>query len=334
MFQNILNTMSTTRGVTFFAALLIILIIVAAPFDAVLGAAEQAITACPTPRSTYDASTLANPTHVAGEVPPPGHGTRDESEINANTLRRIKTEESGPAEACPAVTGSPTACARSIAPLSQHVSSPGTGDDKERGAEVMVPGGGPPRQEQFRGVYDSNRAGLGSSTTKSDDAHRSGSGGRAAGPGVTAKVGTTSLPAPPSPLPPPGSDGAREDEGREEDDKEDEETNGRVVVVVRRPAYLFFWSAALSIVSVGGVGVASVLRAGGGLCPRGARASSHRRWLRSAMVGLAVVSSGGGVGVSAADCTASTVTCCEVAIPKLDPLTTTMIDKNVCNAGT
>jgi hypothetical protein len=95
--------------------------------------------------------------------------------------------------------------------------------------------------------------------------------------------------------------------------------------------YLFFWSAALSIISVGGGGVASVLCAGGGLCPRGARASSHRRWLRSAMIGFAVVSSGGGVGVSAAECTAST--CCNVVIPTLDPSTTTQIDKDVCNQG-
>ena len=200
----------------------------------------------------------------------------------------------------------------------------------------MVPGGGPPRKEQFRGGHDSDRAGLGSSTTKSDDFHRTTTtaaiwcGGRA-GHGVTAKVGTTSLPAPPSPLPPPGSDGAREDEEREEEDKEDENTNGRGVVVVRRPTYLLFWSTVLPIVSIGGVGVASVLRAGGGLCPRGARASSHRRWLRSAMVGLAVVASGG-AGVSAAECTAST--CCNVAIPKLDPLTTTWINSSVCSEGT
>ena len=78
MFQNIHNTMSTMRGVAFFAALLLI---VAAPFDAVLGAAEHVITACP----TYDAPSLANSTHIAGEVPPPGHDTGDESEINANT---------------------------------------------------------------------------------------------------------------------------------------------------------------------------------------------------------------------------------------------------------
>jgi hypothetical protein len=101
-----------------------------------------------------------------------------------------------------------------------------------------------------------------------------------------------------------------------ETEQEEEEENGRVAAVVRRPTYLLFWSTVLSIVSVGGVGVAS--------------ASSHRRWLRSAMIGFAVVSSGGGVGVSAAECTAST--CCEVAIPKL-PLTTTRIGSSVCNQG-
>jgi hypothetical protein len=129
--------------------------------------------------------------------------------------------------------------------------------------------------------------------------------------------------------------------------------------------YLRFLSVVLSIVSAGSVGaVFSALRTGGGLCPRGARASSHRRWLWSAMIGFAAVSSGG-VGVSAAgstwspspspspsnltspspspsnltspspspspECTAST--CCEVAIPKL-PLTATYLDKNVCNQGT
>jgi len=116
-----------------------------------------------------------------------------------------------------------------------------------------------------------------------------------------------------------------------ETEREEGEENRRVVAVVRRPTYLLFWATVLSIVSVGSVGAASVLRTGGVLCPRGARASSHRRWLRSAMIGFAVVSSGGGVGVSAVECTAST--CCEVAIPKL-PSTTTKIDKNVCNQGT
>ena len=57
-----------------------------------------------------------------------------------------------------------------------------------------------------------------------------------------------------------------------------------------------FWSAVLSIVAVGGVGVASVLRAGGELCPRGARNSSHRRsWLWSATIGLTLASSLAGV---------------------------------------
>jgi hypothetical protein len=117
-----------------------------------------------------------------------------------------------------------------------------------------------------------------------------------------------------------------------EKEREKEEESGRVVAVVRRPTYLLFGSTVLSIVSVGSVGVASVLRAaGGGLCPRGARALSRRRWLQSAMICFAVVSSGCGVGVSAAECTANT--CCEVAIPKL-PLTTTTIDSSVCNQGT
>ncbi len=49
------------------------------------------------------------------------------------------------------------------------------------------------------------------------------------------------------------------------------------------------------------------------------------------MVGLAVMSSGG-AGVSAAACTATT--CCNVAIPKLDPLTATRIDSSVCSEGT
>ena len=99
-------------------------------------------------------------------------------------------------------------------------------------------------------------------------------------------------------------------------------------------AFLRVWSAAvLSVVSVAGVGVASVRYAGGSLISHGgACASSHgRRWLRSAMVGLAVMSSGG-AGVSAAACTAST--CCNVAIPKLDPLTTTTIDQSICSEGT
>ena len=57
-----------------------------------------------------------------------------------------------------------------------------------------------------------------------------------------------------------------------------------------------FWSAVLSIVAVGGVGVASVLRAGGELCPRGARNSSRRRsWLWSATIGLTLASSLAGV---------------------------------------
>ena len=37
------------------------------------------------------------------------------------------------------------------------------------------------------------------------------------------------------------------------------------------------------------------------MCPRGARASSHRRWLRSAMVGLALASSLAGVSAGSAD---------------------------------
>jgi hypothetical protein len=49
------------------------------------------------------------------------------------------------------------------------------------------------------------------------------------------------------------------------------------------------------------------------------------------MVGLAVMSSEG-AGVSAAACTA--FTCCNVAIPKLDPLTTTTINSSVCSEGT
>ena len=65
-------------------------------------------------------------------------------------------------------------------------------------------------------------------------------------------------------------------------------------------AFLCVWSAAvLLIISVAGVGVASGRFAGGSLISHGARASSHRRCLlnvRSAMVGLAVVSSGGGGG--------------------------------------
>jgi hypothetical protein len=99
-------------------------------------------------------------------------------------------------------------------------------------------------------------------------------------------------------------------------------------------AFLRVWSeAVLSIVSVAGVGVASVRFAGrGSLISHGARYLSHRRQiLRSAMVGLAVMSSEG-AGVSAAACTAST--CCNVAIPKLDPLTTTTIDGSVCSEGT
>ena len=105
-----------------------------------------------------------------------------------------------------------------------------------------------------------------------------------------------------------------------------------------RPAYLLFWSTVLvlvvlPIVSIGGVGAASVLRAGGGLCPRGVRVSTNRRscwWLWSATVGLAVVALGGS-GVSAAVCTGSK--CCNVAIPLL-PLTTTTIDDNDCKKGT
>jgi len=103
-------------------------------------------------------------------------------------------------------------------------------------------------------------------------------------------------------------------------------------------AFLRDWSAAvLSIISVGGVSVASVRLGRGSLISHGARrASSSRRrrrwwWLRSAMVGLAVMSSGCGVGVSAAECTAST--CCNVVIPDL-PSTTTNIDSSVCNQGT
>ena len=100
-------------------------------------------------------------------------------------------------------------------------------------------------------------------------------------------------------------------------------------------AFLRVWSAAvLSFISVAGVSVTSVRFAGGSLISHGgARApSSHRRrrWLRSAMVGLAMKSSEG-AGVSAAACTAST--CCNVAIPLL-PLTTTAIDFSVCNQGT
>jgi Leucine-rich repeat (LRR) protein len=91
---------------------------------------------------------------------------------------------------------------------------------------------------------------------------------------------------------------------------------------------ILFGSTILSmIVSVGGIGVASVLRAGVGLCAHSARVRSpHRRrcWLhvRSAIVGLAVMSLGG-AKVSAAECAAST--CCNVAIPKLDPLKITKI---------
>ena len=99
-------------------------------------------------------------------------------------------------------------------------------------------------------------------------------------------------------------------------------------------AFLRVWSAAvLSVVSVAGVGVASVRSAGGSLISRGgACASSHgRRWLRSAMVGLAVMSSGG-AGVAAAVCQYGAD--CSVCIPTLDPLMTTRIDINVCSEGT
>ena len=121
-----------------------------------------------------------------------------------------------------------------------------------------------------------------------------------------------------------GGDGwsNRAHEEIEEGDKE-EKKNRRGVGTIRRHTYLYVGSTVLLIIAVG---ISSVLRAGGGLCAHSARVrSSHRRCLlnvRSAMVGLAVVSSGG-AGVSAADCTAST--CCNVVIPKLDPLKLTKI---------
>ena len=292
--------MSTTRGIAFAAALLLILF--SASFDATRGARGD------TARPPSDVPALANPTHTAGEAPPPSRDTGDESESNAKS--RL-TEESGEAVACPDPANGLPAAVR-VPPIAPHtrVSSPGTGADEERRV-VVVPGGtGPPGWDVQvatgrRLHYGKNRTGPGTCTCSG--------GGVSAG--ATVKVGTASVPAPPPSLSQHGGGAAAGDT-----------ENGRGVVVVRRPAYLLFWSTVLSIVSVGGVGVASVLRAGGGLGPHSARASSHRRcWLhvRSAMVGLAVVSSAGGAGVSAAECTAST--CCNVVIPTLDPLKLTKI---------
>ena len=203
-----------------------------------------------------------------------------------------KNEKSGAAVSCPVpANGPPTAVRVLPIALHTHVSSPGTCADEERRVVVVSGGTGSPR-------WDVQFIGRLHGKNRAGPGTCTCSGGGVSGTGATVKVGTTPVPAP---------------------------------HVVRRPTYLLFWSTVLSIVSVGSVGVASVLRTGGGLCPRGARASSHRRWLRSAMIGFAVVSSGGGVGVSAAACTAST--CCNVAIPKL-PSTTTTISGSVCNQGT
>ena len=194
--------MSTARGVTFFPALLLLLL--PAPCDAApIWARGQHLS---TARPTFDAPSLEDSTRIADEALPNSHEMAgDESESNANTRRRLNPEESGPGVACPAFTGSPTAHALSRAPLSHHLSPPGTGGDGTRGVVVVVFIGEPPGQEQFSG--GSSCVGLGGSTTKSDDrttitttaAEAAIWSGEGAGPGVTAKVGTTSLPVPPSP---------------------------------------------------------------------------------------------------------------------------------------
>jgi hypothetical protein len=186
---------------------------------------------------------------------------------------------------------------------------------------------------KYAGGYSSNRAGRGTkpgpdaTTTTSTAATCSGGGGCPA----AVKIDAVSVPAPPLPLPrTPGA-------GKVESGTSVACWGGRKGCTAQPGttrtgghAFLRAWStaAALSIITVAGVSVASVrFFAGGSLNSHGARraSSAHRRrrwWLRSAMVGLAVMSSEG-AGVSAAACTAST--CCNVVIPSLDPLTTTEI---------
>jgi len=82
-----------------------------------------------------------------------------------------------------------------------HLPSPGTCADEERRA-VVVPGGtGPPGWDvQFTGrLHGKNRAGPGTCTCSR--------GGRVSA-GATVKVGTASVPAPPSPLSQPGGGAA------------------------------------------------------------------------------------------------------------------------------
>ena len=325
--------MSTTRGIAFtFIAAAALLLLGAAPCDAARGVGGAATTSCPAP----GAPALANPDHMVGGAPSPIHGTGDEPASNAKMHRHTKARGA-------ALVGYAGTAVR-VLPIAPPPHALRTGASKERRAVVVV-GGGPSRPgEQFGdGGY---RAGLGCRTTKPDpDATTNAttaatcSGGEVCPAAV--KIDAVSVPAPPLPLPRTPGAGKVESgtsvefrgggKGTGSGCTAQPGTTGR-----GGHAFLRVWSeAVLSIVSVAGVGVASVRFAGrGSLISHGARALSHhhrRQWLRSAMVGLAVMSSEG-AGVSAAACTAST--CCNVAIPKLDPLTTTRIDSSVCSEGT
>ena len=173
--------MSTTRGIAFalfFAALLL------------LGAAP------------CDAAPPGGRVRAPGEASLPNRDTGDESGSNVKMSRRSTENESGAVVACPAcpdpAKGPPTAVRLPpIAPRT-HLPSPGTCADEERRV-VVVPGGtGPPGWGwvQFTGsrLHGKNRAGPGICTCSG--------GGVSAG--ATVKVGTASVPAPPSPLSQPG----------------------------------------------------------------------------------------------------------------------------------
>jgi hypothetical protein len=322
--------MSTTRGIAFtFIAAAALLLLGAAPCDAARGAGGARTTSCP----ALGASALANPDHMVGGAPSPIHGTGDEPASNAKMRRHTKARG--------AAVGGYAGKAVRVLPIAPppHASALRTSADKERRAVVVV-GGEPSRPgEQFGdGGYG---AGLGCRTTKPDSADATTnattaatcSGGEACPAAV--KIDAVSVPAPPLPLSrTPGAGKVEcgtsvEFRGGGKGCTAQPGTTGR-----GGHAFLRVWSeAVLSIVSVAGVGVASLRFAGrGSLISHGARALSHRRQiLRSAMVGFAVMSSEG-AGVSAAACTATT--CCNVAIPKLDPLTTTTIDRSVCSEGT